>query len=737
MLDAQPLKEATLLVRETLAFSPGSWDAAHEDELVDLLGAVADLSRAVDALRVGTAGAVSRRSEGFNRAESFAARLGFRGTKQLLMQAFGVQAPTADLLVSLAQATAPRSGFSAGELPPFRPALAAALKAGELSADQAAAVHRELPHPGAPEAVPGMIAAAEVSLVAEATGGRIDLSRPPLPPSGQRNPDSGASLPTGHDTELGAGPSGRDPLGSLGSLAGQSEHGGHPEQNGAPGQMYGDGAGDRASFGGVFAGEPMPAPRQETPAGPTWDQDPWGGRRMEVHLVRTQAKAWANHIDPDGPEPRYAEQQHQRAFRLQAARGGGYRLSGFAPEAEGALLLTVLDSFTAPGAQRGRAASPERLPHPGAGGQEDPGAAGGPEDRSQDQKNFDALHALVEEHVRSGSTAAGTSASSALVVSVTLSALERALAASEAGLADGQSALAGLDLAALASPRGQAFASSAEDPRGLALATLLSARAARLSRSDEVLPLSALAARLCEDAVGLLVTDDAGSPLAYGRSRRLFSPQQRRVLTVRDGGCRAPACNAPPGWCHAHHVVPWEQGGPSDVTNAVLLCSFHHHEVHRGRLIVLPARGGNGSPAVVSALTARSMASRETMPAPGAQGRGAHGCGSSGRSAQGLASGHRGWTARLTNHSSPPGPVDPAIRTSRANRSGRGRPAVAAAQTALAGHIGHTGRTRSGTKPRGISWRRHDHLILTSQSGNAKRSRSPGPASRPLLRPRR
>ncbi|HEY3834373.1 MAG TPA: HNH endonuclease signature motif containing protein, partial [Acidimicrobiia bacterium] len=34
-------------------------------------------------------------------------------------------------------------------------------------------------------------------------------------------------------------------------------------------------------------------------------------------------------------------------------------------------------------------------------------------------------------------------------------------------------------------------------------------------------------------------------------------------------------------WCEAHHVIPWWAGGATNLDNLVLLCSFHHHVVHR------------------------------------------------------------------------------------------------------------------------------------------------------------
>ncbi|MFY9915902.1 MAG: HNH endonuclease signature motif containing protein [Nocardioidaceae bacterium] len=31
-----------------------------------------------------------------------------------------------------------------------------------------------------------------------------------------------------------------------------------------------------------------------------------------------------------------------------------------------------------------------------------------------------------------------------------------------------------------------------------------------------------------------------------------------------------------------HHRIPWSEGGPTDIHNGCLLCSFHHHLIHQG-----------------------------------------------------------------------------------------------------------------------------------------------------------
>jgi hypothetical protein len=69
--------------------------------------------------------------------------------------------------------------------------------------------------------------------------------------------------------------------------------------------------------------------------------------------------------------------------------------------------------------------------------------------------------------------------------------------------------------------------------------------------------------------------------------------RQRAVLAHRDGGCAFPGCDTPPERCQAHHLHPYEHGGPTLVDNLVLLCRYHHHTVHEGGWHL--ARGGDGA----------------------------------------------------------------------------------------------------------------------------------------------
>ncbi|MFB9321518.1 HNH endonuclease, partial [Cryptosporangium minutisporangium] len=94
------------------------------------------------------------------------------------------------------------------------------------------------------------------------------------------------------------------------------------------------------------------------------------------------------------------------------------------------------------------------------------------------------------------------------------------------------------------------------------------------------LPLAAIQRLACDAAINRIVLGPDDVPLSAGRRTRLVPPTMRRALVVRDQGCRFHYCTRPPQWTQAHHVVPWSEGGPTDLTNLILVCDFHHHRIH-------------------------------------------------------------------------------------------------------------------------------------------------------------
>jgi Domain of unknown function (DUF222)/HNH endonuclease len=89
-----------------------------------------------------------------------------------------------------------------------------------------------------------------------------------------------------------------------------------------------------------------------------------------------------------------------------------------------------------------------------------------------------------------------------------------------------------------------------------------------------------LARLACDTPWRRILTDHHGAVLHEGRAKRLATPAQKRALTIRDGGCVIPGCDASPEWCDVHHIIPWQHGGTTDLDTMALLCRRHHTALH-------------------------------------------------------------------------------------------------------------------------------------------------------------
>jgi len=76
-----------------------------------------------------------------------------------------------------------------------------------------------------------------------------------------------------------------------------------------------------------------------------------------------------------------------------------------------------------------------------------------------------------------------------------------------------------------------------------------------------------------------------GQPLGAGRTTRTINRRLRRALEHRHPSCAVPGCGATRG-LHAHHLRHWEDGGPTDLVNLVLICPYHHRLHHQGHITI-------------------------------------------------------------------------------------------------------------------------------------------------------
>ena len=102
-------------------------------------------------------------------------------------------------------------------------------------------------------------------------------------------------------------------------------------------------------------------------------------------------------------------------------------------------------------------------------------------------------------------------------------------------------------------------------------------RKARLADGTPI-PAHKIRQMACDAEVLPAIFRGASQPLDLGRARRIASPAQRIALVARDRKCIG--CGASATWCQAHHIIPWQPGGPTDLDNLCLLCSRCHHKVH-------------------------------------------------------------------------------------------------------------------------------------------------------------
>ncbi|MEE6177046.1 HNH endonuclease signature motif containing protein [Mycobacterium sp. 050134] len=107
-----------------------------------------------------------------------------------------------------------------------------------------------------------------------------------------------------------------------------------------------------------------------------------------------------------------------------------------------------------------------------------------------------------------------------------------------------------------------------------------------------------------------------GEPIGTGRTTRVISRRLRRALEHRHRACAVPGCGATRG-LHAHHLHHWEDGGPTELANLVLVCPFHHRQHHHGAITITgPATDPVVTDSTGRPLNAGSLARPPNLPPP-------------------------------------------------------------------------------------------------------------------------
>ena len=88
---------------------------------------------------------------------------------------------------------------------------------------------------------------------------------------------------------------------------------------------------------------------------------------------------------------------------------------------------------------------------------------------------------------------------------------------------------------------------------------------------------NALESVMCDAVSEVFAMGEHAQPMRYGRRSRSIPPALRRAIIHRDGNrCAIDGCRSR-NRLQVHHVVPRSRGGPTDPSNLITLCWYHHH----------------------------------------------------------------------------------------------------------------------------------------------------------------
>ncbi|WP_410007886.1 DUF222 domain-containing protein [Paenarthrobacter sp. JL.01a] len=272
--------------------------------------------------------------------------------------------------------------------------------------------------------------------------------------------------------------------------------------------------------------------------------------QSDPDFVTTMTRRWTDRIDQDGPEPSEEALRHtQGAFLRRRRRYGLHHLEIFATAEQYETLTTAMNTATNPRLTTTGADTTE----PGTStGTADPDTAPeanhGPvlDRRSRAQKLLDGLVGACAVAMTTGKLPTNGGLRPQLTVTIDhrdlLNTIERynhTGSPSNPGISTGTATFTG---------------------------PLHPNTIRKIACDADIIPV-------------LLGTDS--QILDIGRATRLFPPHIRKAITARDQGCAFPDCTMPAPWCETHHITYWSHGGTTGTENGTLLCSHHHHLIHK------------------------------------------------------------------------------------------------------------------------------------------------------------
>jgi hypothetical protein len=282
-------------------------------------------------------------------------------------------------------------------------------------------------------------------------------------------------------------------------------------------------------------------------------------------------------IDQDGTEPSEEELRHRQGAFLRRPRRGLHHLEIFAPTDQYEHLLTVMNTATNPRTQPGNSAET---------------AANGAylERRTRPQQLLDGLVGACKTALAANTLPTTGGLRPQVMVTITYQDLltrlhTRTGTNSPAGTGTENASSPGTGTGTTGSTTAGTGTVTGTGP-GTAIGPRPGAgRAAGTASGTFVFsgPVTASTVRkiACDADIIPILLGSEGRILDIGRTTRIFPPHFRKALTARDQGCAFPNCTIPAPWCEAHHTTYWSHGGPTSTDNGTLLCTHHHHLIHK------------------------------------------------------------------------------------------------------------------------------------------------------------
>jgi hypothetical protein len=287
-------------------------------------------------------------------------------------------------------------------------------------------------------------------------------------------------------------------------------------------------------------------------------------------------------LDTDGPEPAEDKAYAREAFWMKNA-DHGLKFGGFLANENAELLNSLIDA--------------NAKPHKTIDGEQDP--------RSRDKRQADALTTVLNAAAGAGTTGHGV-IKPHITITIDLTDLQNAVAGPRPGNSRNAGTGSGGGFEGIGDPDGLDGLGGFDGSGGLGGFDGLDGlegfgRFDGLGALDHTSPgfgrfvyggnLSAAAVRrlACDAGVVPIVLGTDSEPLDVGKEERFVNRAMRRALNFRDKGCVV--CGAPPIQCDAHHLIHWIDGGPTALSNLVLLCRAHHIQIHHGHWTITITAG--------------------------------------------------------------------------------------------------------------------------------------------------